>query len=177
MRRRRIQLRITKSHIDTLKFQMWVPFFKLCIIFTSINVLCQFPISVQMHLFGIVWIHKVQTFCVCSFGECKSLQGISEKSRMRWQDKNCMAMAWGHGRKCVRCFIRKYIYIYIVFRFTSKNHYSLFHPYRNHQVVDNFENVGCFYAIERMRVGETMLIGETIETVLRRNNAWVIKFC
>ena len=33
----------------------------------------------------------------------------------------------------------------IVFRFTSKNHNSLFHPYRNHQVVSNFENVGCFY--------------------------------
>jgi hypothetical protein len=53
----------------------------------------------------------------------------------------------------------------IVFRFTSKNHNSLFHPYRNHQVVNKFEIVGCFYAIERMcgmRVGETML---------RRNSA------
>ena len=61
----------------------------------------------------------------------------------------------------------------IVFRFTSKNHNSLFHPYRNHQVVNNFEIVGCFYAIERMcrmRVGETMLIGETM-------HAWVIRFC
>ena len=28
-----------------------------------------------------------------------------------------------------------YICIYLVFRFTSKNHNSLFHPYRNHQVV------------------------------------------
>jgi hypothetical protein len=77
-----------------------------------------------------------------------------------------------------------YIYmIYIVFRFTSKSHNSLFHPYRNHQVVSNFENVGCFYAIERMRgmrVGETMLRRNNWclgETVLSRNNAWVIKFC
>jgi hypothetical protein len=75
-----------------------------------------------------------------------------------------------------------YIYIYIVFRFTSKNHYSLFHPYRNHQVVSNFQNVGCFYAIERMRgmcVGETMLRRNNWclgETVLRRNNGWVTKF-
>ena len=57
-----------------------------------------------------------------------------------------------------------YIYIYIVFRFTSKNHNSLFHPYRNRQVVSNFENVCCFYAIERMR---GMRVGETM---LRRNN-------
>jgi hypothetical protein len=54
--------------------------------------------------------------------------------------------------------------IYIIFRFTSKNHNSLFHPDRNHQVVSNFENVGCFYAIERMR---GMRVGETM---LRRNN-------
>ena len=40
---------------------------------------------------------------------------------------------------------KSYIYIYIVFRFTSKNHNSLFHPYRNHlQVVSNFENIGLF---------------------------------
>ena len=40
----------------------------------------------------------------------------------------------------------------------------MFHPYRNHQVVSNFENAGCFYAIERMR---GMRVGETM---LRRNN-------
>jgi hypothetical protein len=32
-------------------------------------------------------------------------------------------------------YIYIYIYIHIVFRFTSKNHNSLFHPYRNHQVI------------------------------------------
>ena len=59
-----------------------------------------------------------------------------------------------------------YIYIYI---------YIYIHPHRNRQVVSNFENIGCFYAIERMRgmrVGETMLIKATQliligETVLR----------
>ena len=40
----------------------------------------------------------------------------------------------------------------------------MFHPYRNHQVVSNFKNVGCFYAMERMR---GMRVGETM---LRRNN-------
>jgi hypothetical protein len=36
--------------------------------------------------------------------------------------------------------------------------------YRNHQVVSNFENIGCFYAIERMY---GMCVGERM---LRRNN-------
>ena len=56
-------------------------------------------------------------------------------------------------------------YIYSFSFLPQKTTTVLFHPYRNHQVVSNFEIVGCFYVIESMcgmRVGETML---------RRNNA------
>ena len=37
------------------------------------------------------------------------------------------------------CSVQFDIYIYIVFSFSSKNLNSLFHPYRNHQVVSNLE--------------------------------------
>ena len=49
-------------------------------------------------------------------------------------------MLWISIEHSAKCFCKQrnlilYIYIYIGFRFTSKNHNSLFHPYRNHQVV------------------------------------------
>ena len=62
-------------------------------------------------------------------------------------------------------YIYIYIYIYSFSFYLKKSQQSVSSVYRNHQVVNNFEIVGCFYAIERMcgmRVGETML---------RRNNA------
>jgi hypothetical protein len=160
MRRWRIQLRTTKSHIDTLKFQMWVLFFKLCIIFTSMyfasslytnapvwnclntqssNVLCLFVWRVQVvagyqriephaltrQELAMAWASGEASptiwSCYANFKsifiylhiDCFHGVWIWTRKYLHSMTKLSGWLRHWHGRKCVRCFIRKYIYFKI----------------------------------------------------------------